>query len=87
MDASDGCRIRRHLFALNGENMLRIEVSTTKFDVKDCEKPRRSMPLQALGYAGFLTTSFCAKTPSSFVIECGWGGREIDPPAAVRTKG
>jgi hypothetical protein len=45
------------------------------------------MPLQALGYAGFLTTSFCAKTPSSFVIERGWGGREIDPPAAVRTKG
>ena len=38
------------------------------------------MPLQALGYAGFLTTSFCAKTPSSFVIDCGWGGREIDPP-------
>jgi hypothetical protein len=38
------------------------------------------MPLQALGYAGLLTTSFCAKTPSSFVIECGWGGREIDPP-------
>ena len=25
-------------------------------------------------------TSFYAKTPSSFMIECGWGGREIDPP-------
>jgi hypothetical protein len=24
-------------------------------------------------------TSFYAKTPSSFMIECGWGGREIDP--------
>jgi 2,3-dihydroxybiphenyl 1,2-dioxygenase len=26
-----------------------------------------------------LMTSFYAKTPSSFMIECGWGGREIDP--------
>jgi 2,3-dihydroxybiphenyl 1,2-dioxygenase len=25
-------------------------------------------------------TSFYAKTPSSFMIECGWGGRDIDPP-------
>ena len=24
-------------------------------------------------------TSFYAKSPSSFMIECGWGGREIDP--------
>src|SRR3954463_13238019 len=24
-------------------------------------------------------TSFYAKTPSSFMIECGWGGREIEP--------
>ena len=24
-------------------------------------------------------TSFYCKTPSSFMIECGWGGREIDP--------
>jgi hypothetical protein len=70
------------------------------------------MPLQALGYVGFgssslddwrpvlrcrlepagsrqghsgpshndPTTSFYAKTPSSFMVECGWGGREIDPP-------
>ncbi|MDB5635975.1 MAG: biphenyl 2,3-dioxygenase [Bradyrhizobium sp.] len=26
-----------------------------------------------------LMTSFYAKTPSSFMVECGWGGREIDP--------
>jgi 2,3-dihydroxybiphenyl 1,2-dioxygenase len=26
-----------------------------------------------------LMTSFYARTPSSFMIECGWGGREIDP--------
>jgi 2,3-dihydroxybiphenyl 1,2-dioxygenase len=26
-----------------------------------------------------LMTSFYAKTPSSFMIECGWGGRDIDP--------
>jgi hypothetical protein len=25
-------------------------------------------------------TSFYAKTPSSFMVECGWGGRDIDPP-------
>src|SRR6185312_12970283 len=24
-------------------------------------------------------TSFYAKTPSSFMVECGWGGRELDP--------
>ncbi len=26
-----------------------------------------------------LMTSFYAKTPSSFMVECGWGGKEIDP--------
>ncbi|QWG12176.1 VOC family protein [Bradyrhizobium sediminis] len=26
-----------------------------------------------------LMTSFYAKTPSSFMVECGWGGRQIDP--------
>jgi 2,3-dihydroxybiphenyl 1,2-dioxygenase len=26
-----------------------------------------------------LMTSFYAKTPSTFMIECGWGGREINP--------
>jgi 2,3-dihydroxybiphenyl 1,2-dioxygenase len=26
-----------------------------------------------------LMTSFYAKSPSSFMVECGWGGREIDP--------
>jgi Glyoxalase/Bleomycin resistance protein/Dioxygenase superfamily len=24
-------------------------------------------------------TSFYAKTPSSFMVECGWGGRELNP--------
>jgi 2,3-dihydroxybiphenyl 1,2-dioxygenase len=24
-------------------------------------------------------TSFYARTPSSFMVECGWGGREVDP--------
>ena len=24
-------------------------------------------------------TSFYARTPSSFMVECGWGGRELDP--------
>jgi 2,3-dihydroxybiphenyl 1,2-dioxygenase len=28
-----------------------------------------------------LMTSFYAKTPSSFMVECGWGGRAIDPAA------
>jgi hypothetical protein len=26
-----------------------------------------------------LMTSFYAKAPSSFMVECGWGGRDIDP--------
>jgi len=26
-----------------------------------------------------LMTSFYARSPSSFMVECGWGGREIDP--------
>ena len=26
-----------------------------------------------------LMTSFYAKSPSAFMVECGWGGREIDP--------
>jgi 2,3-dihydroxybiphenyl 1,2-dioxygenase len=26
-----------------------------------------------------LMTSFYVKTPSSFMVECGWGGREIEP--------
>jgi 2,3-dihydroxybiphenyl 1,2-dioxygenase len=26
-----------------------------------------------------LMTSFYARTPSSFMMECGWGGREVDP--------
>lgn len=25
------------------------------------------------------TTSFYAKSPSAFMVECGWGGREVDP--------
>jgi hypothetical protein len=24
-------------------------------------------------------TSFYARTPSAFMVECGWGGREVDP--------
>ncbi|MFN5490701.1 MAG: VOC family protein [Bradyrhizobium sp.] len=26
-----------------------------------------------------LMTSFYARSPSAFMVECGWGGREIDP--------
>lgn len=26
-----------------------------------------------------LMTSFYARSPSSFMVECGWGGREVDP--------
>ena len=31
-------------------------------------------------------TSFYAKSPSSFMIECGWGGREIDPATGSRSR-
>ncbi len=33
-----------------------------------------------------LMTSFYARSPSSFMVECGWGGREIDPSAWQATE-
>src|SRR5579859_4537655 len=33
-----------------------------------------------------LMTSFYARTPSSFMVECGWGGREIEPRPGSRSR-
>ncbi len=47
------------------------------YDVALSEPERISVTLGR--HTNDFMTSFYAKTPSSFMIECGWGGREIDP--------
>ena len=46
----------------------------------DIVNERQIPVVMSLGrHTNDLMTSFYAKTPSSFMMECGWGGREIDP--------
>jgi 2,3-dihydroxybiphenyl 1,2-dioxygenase len=47
------------------------------YDVALSEKERVSVTLGR--HTNDLMTSFYCKSPSSFMIECGWGGREIEP--------
>jgi 2,3-dihydroxybiphenyl 1,2-dioxygenase len=47
------------------------------YDVALSEPERVSVTLGR--HTNDLMTSFYCKSPSSFMIECGWGGREIDP--------
>ena len=47
------------------------------YDVALSEQDRVNVTLGR--HTNDLMTSFYAKTPSSFMVECGWGGREIDP--------
>jgi hypothetical protein len=47
------------------------------YDVALSEAERVSVTLGR--HTNDLMTSFYARTPSSFMVECGWGGREIDP--------
>ena len=78
---------RHHSLALietgrNGMHHLMVELFSLddvgqSYDVAMSEPERVSV---ALGrHTNDLMTSFYAKTPSSFMVECGWGGREIDP--------
>jgi 2,3-dihydroxybiphenyl 1,2-dioxygenase len=46
------------------------------YDIAMCEEGRVGVTLGR--HTNDLMTSFYAKSPSSFMIECGWGGREID---------
>jgi len=79
---------RHHSLALietgkNGMHHLMVELFSLddvgqSYDVALSEPGRVSVTLGR--HTNDLMTSFYAKTPSSFMIECGWGGREIDPP-------
>ncbi len=47
------------------------------YDIALTEKDRVNVTLGR--HTNDFMTSFYAKTPSSFMVECGWGGREVDP--------
>jgi 2,3-dihydroxybiphenyl 1,2-dioxygenase len=79
---------RHHSLALietgkNGMHHLMVELFSLDdvgqcYDIALSEPERVSVTLGR--HTNDLMTSFYAKSPSSFMIECGWGGREIDPP-------
>jgi len=78
---------RHHSLALietgrNGMHHLMVELFSLddvgqSYDVALCQQDRVSVTLGR--HTNDLMTSFYAKTPSSFMVECGWGGREIEP--------
>src|ERR1700732_4545450 len=78
---------RHHSLALietgrNGMHHLMVELFSLDdvgqaYDVALSEEDRVSVTLGR--HTNDFMTSFYAKSPSSFMIECGWGGREIDP--------
>src|SRR6201996_3413475 len=78
---------RHHSLALietgkNGMHHLMMEMFSLDdvgqaYDVALCEPERVNVTLGR--HTNDLMTSFYAKTPSSFMVECGWGGREVDP--------
>ncbi len=78
---------RHHSLALietgkNGMHHLMVELFSLddvgqSYDVALSEPDRVSVTLGR--HTNDLMTSFYARTPSSFMVECGWGGREIDP--------
>jgi 2,3-dihydroxybiphenyl 1,2-dioxygenase len=78
---------RHHSLALietgkNGMHHLMVEMFSLD-DVGQCYDIALSEPERVnvtLGrHTNDLMTSFYAKTPSSFMVECGWGGRDIEP--------
>jgi 2,3-dihydroxybiphenyl 1,2-dioxygenase len=78
---------RHHSLALietgrNGVHHLMVELFSLD-DVGQCYDIALSEPERVnvtLGrHTNDLMTSFYARTPSSFMVECGWGGREIEP--------
>jgi 2,3-dihydroxybiphenyl 1,2-dioxygenase len=79
---------RHHSLALietgkNGMHHLMVELFSLddvgqSYDVALTQPERVSVTLGR--HTNDLMTSFYARTPSSFMVECGWGGREIDPP-------
>jgi 2,3-dihydroxybiphenyl 1,2-dioxygenase len=78
---------RHHSLALietgrNGMHHLMVELFSLD-DVGQCydialgQQDRVNVTLGR--HTNDFMTSFYASTPSSFMVECGWGGREIDP--------
>jgi 2,3-dihydroxybiphenyl 1,2-dioxygenase len=78
---------RHHSLALietgrNGMHHLMVELFSLddvgqSYDVALGQPDRVNVTLGR--HTNDLMTSFYARTPSSFMIECGWGGREIEP--------
>lgn len=78
---------RHHSLALietgrNGMHHLMVEMFSLDdvgqaYDVALSEPDRIGVTLGR--HTNDFMTSFYAKTPSAFMVECGWGGREIDP--------
>lgn len=78
---------RHHSLALietgrNGMHHLMVELFSLDdvgqaYDVALTEPDRISVTLGR--HTNDFMTSFYARTPSSFMVECGWGGREIEP--------
>jgi 2,3-dihydroxybiphenyl 1,2-dioxygenase len=78
---------RHHSLALietgkNGMHHLMVELFSLDdvgqaYDVALSEPERIGVTLGR--HTNDFMTSFYAKTPSSFMVECGWGGRDIEP--------
>jgi 2,3-dihydroxybiphenyl 1,2-dioxygenase len=78
---------RHHSLALietgrNGMHHLMVELFSLDdvgqcYDIAMTQQDRVSVTLGR--HTNDFMTSFYAKTPSAFMIECGWGGREVDP--------
>jgi 2,3-dihydroxybiphenyl 1,2-dioxygenase len=78
---------RHHSLALietgtNGMHHLMVELFSLddvgqSYDIALSQENRVGVTLGR--HTNDLMTSFYAKTPSSFMVECGWGGREIEP--------
>jgi 2,3-dihydroxybiphenyl 1,2-dioxygenase len=78
---------RHHSLALietgkNGMHHLMVELFSLDdvgqaYDVASSEPERVGVTLGR--HTNDFMTSFYAKTPSSFMVECGWGGRDIEP--------
>jgi 2,3-dihydroxybiphenyl 1,2-dioxygenase len=78
---------RHHSLALletgrSGMHHLMVELFSLddvgqSYDIALSEPDRVNVTLGR--HTNDLMTSFYARSPSSFMVECGWGGREIDP--------
>jgi len=78
---------RHHSLALietgqNGMHHLMVELFSLddvgqSYDLALSEPERINVTLGR--HTNDFMTSFYAKTPSSFMVECGWGGRDIEP--------